>query len=187
LVYRKALVDAMKKETSTMSTTIAAPIAQLLRSGALISLSRSADDISALASAKARTTHPDKYRLPLRYFEQARALLDALAWHDTERPVTIDTGAHRRAIQEAARLAIDHEPISPEARDTLRELAYGNDSDLPTVVPSIPDATCRRSAGSWCICCSAGATSRNTRNSSSTGRVRKSSKLSAHPSLWMTR
>jgi hypothetical protein len=128
----------MEKETSTMTTTIAAPIAQLLRSGALISLSRSADEISELASANTRTAQPDKYRLPLRDFEQARALLDALAWHDTERPVTLDTDAHRRAIQEAKRLATDHEPISPEARDTLRDLDFGDDSNLPVVVPLDP-------------------------------------------------
>jgi hypothetical protein len=127
----------MGKETPTM-TTIAAPIAQLLRSGALIRLSRSADDISVLAGANTRTAHPDKYRLPLAHFEQARALLDALAWHDSKRPVTLDVDAHRGAVQEAARLATDHEPISPAASNTLHELAFGNVSNLPVVVPLDP-------------------------------------------------
>jgi hypothetical protein len=121
-----------------MPITIAAPIAQLLRSGALIRLSRSADEISTLAGANTRTAHPDKYRLPLAHFEQARTLLDALAWYDTKRPVTLDVDAHRRAVQEAARLATDHEPISSAASDTLRELAVGNISDLPIVVPLDP-------------------------------------------------
>jgi hypothetical protein len=105
--------------------TIPAPIARLLRSGAYMTLSLAADDISEIAASSERATPQTRtaFERQLARFDRARALLDLLGWQDTHRAVTLDAPLdlepHREEFSEAVALAIEHEQPDDDTKTNL--------------------------------------------------------------------
>jgi hypothetical protein len=103
------------------TTTIPAPIARMLRSGAYMTLSLAADSMSvAVGSSERPTGHAqaDSPEPAPARLERVRALLDALGWQDSDATVTLEVEAdlepHRRALAEAMWLAGRRERLTGE-------------------------------------------------------------------------
>jgi hypothetical protein len=70
--------------------------------------------------------HAEVYTPPLRRFDGARTLLDALGCQDaSDDPLSVELAPHRSAVADAAELATDSTSNVPaEALDTLRTFRW---------------------------------------------------------------